>query len=182
MKCFFALKQDKGQGMVEFALVFPIFIIIILFIIEIGWMTYQQTVFDQSYQYSSWSVQASDFGDSDPLDTCPSSVVYSGNTVSDPLVERIKEASFWGFLSENLTVSDAQAVMKNEEKSFSVPGRTPGDTVTAISRTRYMDLKATLSYDIYPLTFLGRQVFGSRVTKEKKLSCIRVVSTQHRSE
>lgn len=182
MKYLPALKQDKGQGMVEFALVFPIFFMIILFIIEVGWMSYQQTVIDQSYQYSSWSVQASDFGDSDPMDTCPSKAVYSGNTVSDPLVERIKEASFWGFLPENLTVSDAQAVMENEEVTFSVPGRTPADTATAISRTRYMDLKATLSYDIYPLTFLGRQVFGSRVTKEKKLSCSRVVATQHRSE
>ena len=86
MKCFLSLKQDNGQGMVEFALVFPIFIMIILFIIEVGWITYQQTVFDQSYQYSSWSVQASDFGDSDPLNTCPSSAVYTGNTVSDPLV------------------------------------------------------------------------------------------------
>ena len=182
MKYLLVLKQDKGQGMVEFALVFPIFIMIILFIIEVGWMSYQQTVFDQSYQYSSWSVQASDFGDSDPMDTCPAKAVYSENTVSDPFVERIKEASFWGFLPENLTVSDAQAVMENKEVTFSVPGRTPSDSITAISRTRYMDLKATLSYDIYPLTFLGRQVFGSRVTKEKKLNCSRIVATQHRSE
>lgn len=182
MKCFLALKQDKGQAMVEFALVLPVFLVIILFIIEAGWMTYQQSVFDQSYQYSSWTIQASDLGDSDPLESCPASAVYSGNTVSDPLVERIKEASFWGFIPENLTVSNAQAVMHNEEETFLVPGRTPSDTVTATSRTRYMDLEATLSYDIYPLTFLGQQVFGTRVTKEKKLSCNRIVATQHRSE
>ncbi len=182
MKCFFALKQDKGQAMVEFALVFPIFLIIILFIIEAGWMTYQQTVFDQSYQYSSWTIQASDLGDSDPLESCPSTAVYSGNAVADPLAERMKEASFWGFIPANLTVSDAQAVLENKEETFSVPGRTPADTVMATSLTRYMDLEATLSYDIYPLTYVGRQVFGARVTKEKELSCSRVVTTQHRSE
>jgi hypothetical protein len=182
MKWFLALQRDSGQGMVEFALVFPIFITIILFIIEAGWMTYQQTVFDQSYQYSSWTIGASDLGDFDPLDSCPSRAVYSGNAVSEPFVEKLKEASFWGFIPENLTVSNAQAEMHNEEDTFFVPGRAPGDTVTAISRTRYMKLEATLSYDIYPLTFLGRQVFGDRVVKEKKLSCNRIAATQHRSE
>jgi hypothetical protein len=182
MKRLLVLQRDSGQGMVEFALVFPIFITILLFIIEAGWMTYQQTVFDQSYQYSSWTIGPSDLGDYDPLDSCPSHAVYNGNTVAEPFAEKLKEASFWGFIPENLTVSNAQAEMHNEEDTFSVPGRAPGDAVTAISRTRYMKLEATLSYDIYPLTFLGRQVFGDRVTKEKKLSCNRIAATQHRSE
>lgn len=182
MKKFFALKGEKGQGMVEFALVFPVFIMILLLIIEVGWLTYQQTVFDQSYMYSSWTVQAADFGDSDLLETCPSSAVYSGNTVSDALMTRIKDASFWGFIPSNLIINSAQAVLHNEEVTYLVPGRTPADTAMAVSRTRYMDLDANLSYDIYPLTYLGRQIFGTRVTKEKKLSCSRIVATQHRSE
>ncbi|MEY8353960.1 TadE family protein [Lachnospiraceae bacterium 54-53] len=182
MRCFFALKGEKGQGMVEFALVFPVFFMILLLIMETGWLTYQQTVFDQSYQYSSWTLQASDLGDSDSLESCPSRAVYSGNAVSDPLITRIKEASFWGFIPENMVVNNAQAVLHNEEETFSVPGRTPSETVTAVSRTRYMDINADISYDIYPLTYLGRQIFGARITKEKKINCSRIVASQHRSE
>ena len=181
MRFIFSMKGENGQGMVEFALVFPVFFTILLLIIEAGWLTYQQTMFDQSYQYSSWTLQASDLGDVDTLEACPAKASYSGSTVSDPLLARIEEASLWGLMLKNITISNAQAELYNEEETFSVPGRKPSDAVLATSRTRYMKINADVSYDIYPLTYLGKSIFGTRITKEKKINCLRIVATQHRS-
>ena len=41
------IKKEKGQGIVEFALVFPIFLAIMLAIIDFSWIAYQSSVFNQ---------------------------------------------------------------------------------------------------------------------------------------
>jgi hypothetical protein len=79
-----------------------------------------------------------------------------------------------GALSTRISVENATATLYNTETSFNVPGRTPADIVSAISRTRYMDLSADLSYDVSPLTFIGQLVFGDNVLVKKHLECTRL--------
>lgn len=176
------MKKETGQGMVEFAIVFPIFFMMLLFIIEISWVTYQRSIFDQGYIYSGWSVTAGDLNDGDPMEVIPSQSVYTGSIVADPIRNSVSQSSLWGFIPGNFSVTNAKAVLYNKQDEFDVPGRNPSDIVPAISRTRYMDLKAELSYQVYPLTFFGRQLFGNRITMRKELVCTRIVGSQHRSE
>ena len=180
MKSFW--RSERGQGLVEFALVLPIFLAIVFFIIDAGWVTSQKTAFDQGYMYSSWEISAGQIGDSDPLETSPSRAAYTGARVSDALMETMRGSNLWGVLPENVSISNAEAVFYNEEEAYKVPGRTAGDAVPALNRTRYMNLSADIRYDIYPLTVFGQLIFGNHITMEKEIQCTRVVASQHRSE
>ena len=175
-------KKECGQALVEFALVLPLFLAMVLFIIEVGWIIIQRTVFDQGYMYSSWSVTADKLGDSDTLDETPSHAIYYGTVVIDAMMDGLKESDLWGFEPGNVSIINAEADLYNMEETYHVPGRTPADVILAVNRTRYMDLSADISYSITPLTFFGRFLFDNSITVEKEISCTRVVASQHRSE
>lgn len=174
--------SQKGQAMVEFALVLPLFLLIILFIIDFCWIAYQKSMFEECVIHASWDISADELGDMDPLEDVPARKVYSGATVKNSLLHSIQESSLWGLYPLRISVENATATLYNSETSFDVPGRKPTDIVSAISRTRHMDLQADLSYAVSPLTFIGRLVFGDNVQIEKHLECTRIISTQHRSE
>ena len=174
-------KNDSGQALVEFAFALLLFIPILFFIIDFGWVTFQRSAFEHSYMQSSWAVSASDLGDFDHLDEVPSLAVYSGTTVSDALLSHMRGSSP-GLIEGNLSISSAQAELYNEMDSFTVPGRSVGETISAVSRTRYMQLNARVSYAVSPLTYIGKLVFGDTFTVEKEINCTRIVGTQHRSE
>ncbi|WHH57946.1 TadE family protein [Petroclostridium sp. X23] len=174
-------QNDSGQALVEFALTLWMYILITFFIIDFGWVSYQRISFEYGYMHSSWSVSAADLGDTDALEEVPSTAVYAGAVVSDVLFDVLSRSSL-GIIGGNVTIADANAVLYNQADSYNVPGRTPGNPVQAISRTRYMDLTADFSYVIQPLTPIGSLFLGNDITVEKELTCTRVVRTQHRSE
>ena len=174
------VKEELGQGMVEFALIFPIFLMIVMFIVDAGWVAAQRTAFENGYIHSSWSVSAAEVGDYDTLEETPSRKVYS-NGVDDALMDNIRESNIWGLIPNNVAVLNAQATCFNKEETFDVPGR-DGEAVQAVSRTRFMDLNANIRYDIYPLTFIGKMIFGNRVTLQKTYQTTKVVASQHSSK
>lgn len=173
---------QEGQALVEFALVLPLLLLIILFIIDSCWIAYQKSLFEECVIHASWDISSDDLGDMDPLEDIPSKKVYSGITVKNPLLNSIEDGNLWGLNPLRITIQNATATLYNSETSFDVPGRKPDDIVAAISRTRHMDLSADLSYEVSPMTFIGQLVFGDSVRLEKHLECTRVISTQHRSE
>lgn len=184
MRVWKRCKGERGQAMVEFALVFPIFILIVLFIVDVSWIAAQRTAFDHGCIYSSWSISADEFGDHDLLEDSASEMVYTDG-VSDALMANIRESNIWGLVSDNVTVYNARARCYNREENYDVPGRiiySSGNDVTeASSMTRYMDLTADIRYDIYPLTFVGRIFFGSRITLEKQYETTKIMRSQRRS-
>jgi len=173
--------NESGQSIVEFGLVLPLFLLILFFIIDFGWLAYQWASFEYGYIQASWSISAADLGDTDPLEDVPSEALYSGAIVADTIRDDLKNSSL-GISSDNLSVTNAQAVLYNTEENFAVPGRKPNEPVMAVSRTRYMKLSATLRYDVQPMTYVGRLFFGSMISFEKDLDRTRVVRTQSRSE
>lgn len=175
-------KNETGQAMVEFALVLPLLLLILFFIIDFCWIGYQKASFEEGVSYASWDISANDLGDTDPIESIPSERVYTGATVTAPLLAGIQDSSLWGFYPLHVTVTNATAKLYNSETTFNVPGRVPTDTTAAISRTRHMDLEADLVYEIQPLTFVGQLFFGNTVEVEKHLECTRIVGSQHRSE
>jgi hypothetical protein len=174
-------RNECGQSIVEFGLILPLFLLILFFIVDFGWLAYQNASFEYGYMQASWTVSADDLGDMDELENVPSEKIYSGALVADTIRSDLNNSSI-GISSDNLEVIDAKAVLYNEEEYFNVAGRVPGEKIKAVSRTRYMKLSAVLRYHAQPITYVGKIFFGDRVSFEKDLSRIRVVRTQTRTE
>lgn len=49
-------KNEKGQAMVEYAIVLPIFLLVMMFLMEIGWITYQKVIFDYTCRNTAWEI------------------------------------------------------------------------------------------------------------------------------
>ncbi|MFV0396274.1 MAG: TadE family protein [Coprobacillaceae bacterium] len=181
-KKFFLI--EEGQSLVEFALVFPLVFALMMFVFDFGWIAYQITVFQQGYLYSSWNVSAQELGDTNLIEEVPSINVYddTDNIVSDALRDSLEESSYFGFETANFTIKNATATLYNEEEIFKVPGRISGEVVDATNRTRYIELEADLSYDVYPATWFGEVLFGDKIISEKHVNTKRIVGSTHRSQ
>lgn len=180
----FALKakEEKGQAIAEFALIIPFFIMLMLAVVELGWISYQSNMFAHSYSYAAWDITAEKLSDMDPLTSIGSVNTYSGAAVGSLIADTMKESALWGFNSSGLKVSNATAKMYNEESKFMVPGKDSGTSVEATTIRRYMKLEAKIEYNIRPMTVVGNTLFGGMLKQEKDLSYERVVGAQHRSE
>lgn len=180
LRIFMSVKRkETGQAAIEFALAILVFVPLLFGIIDFGWISFQKMAFEYGYIHTGWNVSASDLGDSDPIDTVPSTATYSGSSVSDPLYYEIELSS--PIVEENLNITNATAVLYNNAVPYSVPSST-GGVISAVCRTRYMDISADLTYTIQPLTPIGELLYGSVITINKELKCTRVVATQNRSE
>lgn len=177
LKKFF--KVENGQGLVEFAMVLPIFIFIVFTIIDFSWIAYQRSSFNYGYLKASCEITADDLGDTDELEDVRSESTYSGSKVSDNIKESIIESND-GILDGNLTIKDAVAKLYNEKDDFSIPDYKNRKTV-ANSITRYMDLTANLEYEIRPITFIGKTIFGDSITVKKELVRTNVIKSHHRT-
>ena len=173
--------KESGQALIEFALVFPLFLLILFAIIDFGWIGYQKASFEYGYMQASWYVSADDLNDYDTLENTPSKKTYIGSVVADVLREDLEDSSI-GIIPTNLSVRNARATLYNEKGSFSVPGPSGKADNEAEGITRYMDVSASIVYEVQSLTFLGKTLFGDNFSFKKDLDRTRVVRRQTRSE
>ncbi|WP_276981244.1 TadE family protein [Johnsonella ignava] len=183
------IKKEKGQGIVEFALVFPIFLAIMLAIIDFSWIAYQSSVFNQGYAHASWEIGEKDLVSSSQLvdnivymQQGADRKVYSGLVVENAIKNSIKQSSLWGFKPSNLIVTNAVVEAENKETSFDVPSYKAQEYTTARKDTRYMKIRADIEYRVVPLTFFGRTFFGDTFTIRKSLNSERTVAELQRTE
>lgn len=174
--------REAGYTAVEFALALLVFIPLLFVILDFGWVCFQKIAFEYGYMHSSWEVRASDVGDFGSLDLegVASENTITGAAVETPIYDQMKKFASM-IIKENLSVSDAQAEFYNEAVPYDVPTISGGST-QGVSRTRYMELSAKITYVIYPLTPFGDKLFSGSLTVVKDLNCKRIVGTQHRSE
>jgi len=168
---------ENGQAMVEYAITIPVFLLIVFFIIDFGWISYQKIAFEHGCLRASWYISAEDLGDDDLLEEKYSEKIYAGDEL-DELLEEYIESSFWGSGVGELSIVDAQAYLYNDEK-------TSGGKVGEESNyTRYMKLKATVTYEITPLTplFSMLNIIPDQIKFVKNIECIRVVATSQRTK
>lgn len=174
--------KESGQAILEFALIFPIFLLILFGIIDFGWIGYQRMSFEYGYIQSSWYISASDLNDYDLLEDVPSENLYTGAVVADLLREGLENSSL-GIMPKKLGVKNARATLYNKKEEFKVPGRNElGGLNEGYGITRYMDVNALIDYEIQPLTFVGRTFFGDNIIFKKELDRTRIVSRQIRTE
>lgn len=174
--------KESGQAILEFALIFPIFLLILFGIIDFGWIGYQRMSFEYGYIQSSWYISAGDLNDYDLLEDVPSENFYTGAVVADLLREGLENSSL-GIMPKKLGVKNARATLYNKKEEFKVPGRNElGGLNEGYGITRYMDVNALIDYEIQPLTFVGRTFFGDNIIFKKELDRTRIVSRQIRTE
>lgn len=182
-KIFIILKNEKAQGSFEFALVAPVFLLIFFSIIEFGWTAYQKTVFLQGFGHASYDITGERLRDHNSLKDADISNITTYTVGVDELIkDSIEQSCFWGFIRENLTVTNAKAVLENEESNTVVPSFELGETANVKTITRYAHINADITYNIYPITGLGNLFFGNKIELKKHLNCKRVVSSQQRLE
>jgi hypothetical protein len=168
----FKNRKESGQALVEYALVLPLFIIVLCAIIDCAWIGYQYISFDYSYREASWelSVDDSDVSQSHSL---------SGSQAAKVIIENMK-ATALGIDQANLSVSnDAIIQLWSEIKTDQYPATQKGSYETKQNYWRYMQIKAELTYKIHPLTPVGRTLFGGTITYAKKLNKTRLKTIQN---
>lgn len=147
-------RSTSGQALVEFALVFPLFIAILFAIIDFGWMAYQKAAFDYSRIHTSWDYAGLDVNN-------PSSTTfdwrYTGNPtttktydVRGAVKDSIAKAPSIGFDVNELKVDSASVTMSNILTESTVPDR-EGNATKATKIARQATLKATVTYKIKPI-------------------------------
>lgn len=150
-------RRTSGQALVEFALVFPLFIAILFAIIDFGWMAYQKAAFDYSRIHTSWDYAGLDVNN-------PSSTTFDWSyKETDPTKSKtytagvpaavkasIEKAPSIGFDASELDVTSASVTMSNVPSESAVPDRN-GYATKATKITRQATLKATVKYRIKPI-------------------------------
>ena len=162
-------RRTSGQALVEFALVFPLFIAILFAIIDFGWMAYQKAAFDYSRIHTSWDYAGLDVGN-------PSSKTYDSARVQEAVKDSIKKAPSIGFDTDELKVDSASVTISNVPSESTVPDRNY-DPTKATKVTRQARLEATVRYNVKPIIGL----FIKPVEVTEKIDVTHVVGNQTRT-
>lgn len=162
-------RRTSGQALVEFALVFPLFIMILFAIIDFGWMAYQKAAFDYSRIHTSWDYAGLDVGN-------PSSTTFDSARVQAAVKASIAKAPSIGFDASELTVENAKVTISNVPSESTVPDR-KGDATKATKVTRQARLEATVKYNVKPI--IGLLIKPVEVTE--KIDVTHVVGNQTRT-
>lgn len=150
-------RRTSGQALVEFALVFPLFIAILFAIIDFGWMAYQKAAFDYSRIHTSWDYAGLDVNNPSSTnfdwsykETDPTKSKTYTKGVPAAVKESIKKAPSIGFDADELNVTSASVTMSNIPTESTVPDR-EGNATKATKIARQATLKATVTYKIKPI-------------------------------
>lgn len=162
-------RRTSGQALVEFALVFPLFIMILFAIIDFGWMAYQKAAFDYSRIHTSWDYAGLDVGN-------PSSTTFDSARVQAAVKASIAKAPSIGFDASELTVENAKVTISNVPSESTVPDR-KNDPTKATKVTRQARLEATVKYNVKPI--IGLLIKPVEVTEN--IDVTHVVGNQTRT-
>lgn len=150
-------RRTSGQALVEFALVFPLFIAILFAIIDFGWMAYQKAAFDYSRIHTSWDYAGLDVNNPSSTifklrytDDPTTTMTYDSDSVRKAVKDSIAKAPSIGFDADELKVDSASVTMSNVPSESTVPDR-EGKATKATKITRQAQLKARVTYKIKPI-------------------------------
>lgn len=163
-KLFRLKKSEKGQGMVEFALVFPMFIFICLFIIEVGWIAYNYISFDYTYRVASWEIRP--YYDN----TSPNPRDLYNQEVESLIYAKLKEN---GLSTRDIEITGASISFKTkEEKVVEINRRIEN------ARKYYMEIKGDMTKKVPLITPVGKMFMGSSFPLTKKLDKLRLLESK----
>lgn len=181
---------ETGQALVEWALVFPVFLLLVCGIIDFSWIGYQRLLFESSIQRTAWdftlNLQHPTTGEAlkekDVLEKIKpkkydisspaSAVTVNGKTYT--LGEGIRKHMLQGaaglLKEDELTVPSAEAVFSIKELKETYSNETGKESVDFDSYQLRVDLTGDLKYRVELLTPISRIFIPSgEVIFEKKL-------------
>ncbi|MFM1582680.1 TadE/TadG family type IV pilus assembly protein [Helcococcus ovis] len=162
-KLFRLKKSEKGQGMVEFALVFPMFIFICLFIIEVGWIAYNYISFDYTYRVASWEIRPN-------YDKIENPISLHGRQVEYLIKEKLKEN---GLSTLGIEIKDASITFETKkEVVVEINGRKEQ------ARKFYMKIEGDMTKKVPLITPVGKMFMGSSFPLTKKLDKLRLLESK----
>ncbi|MFM1573243.1 TadE/TadG family type IV pilus assembly protein [Helcococcus ovis] len=163
-KLFKFKKSEKGQGMVEFALVFPMFIFICLFIIEVGWIAYNYISFDYTYRVASWELRPNYSNEEEN----PRGLF--GYEVKELIYDKLKEN---GLSTSGIEIKDATITFNTKiENVVEINGRKEQE------RKYYMEIKGNMTKEVPLITPVGKMFMGSNLPLTKKLDKLRLLESK----
>lgn len=168
--------RETGQALVEWALVFPVFLLLVCGIIDFSWIGYQRLLFESSFQRTAWDFtlnlqhpsESRLLNDRDILeDTIPSPYDTSspGNVVTVgsgdyALGQGIKVHMLQGaaglLKEDELNVSSVKAVFNRKEVTEVYPNEAGGEGAEVKSYQLLVDLTGILEYRVELLTPVSR--------------------------
>lgn len=162
-KLFKFKKSEKGQGMVEFALVFPMFIFICLFIIEVGWIAYNYISFDYTYRVASWEIRPQ-------YDKIENPISLHGYQVEDLIKGKLKEN---GLSTSGIEIKNASITFETKKEDVvEINGRKEQ------TRKFYMEIKGDMTKNVPLITPVGKMFMGSNLPLTKKLDKLRLLESK----
>lgn len=176
--------RESGQGIVEFALVLPVFLLIVFFIIDCGWILYQNASLDYGLSHASWYVDAgvmADPGDYESGEEEAADWTAGYGALSRAMEESIRQSALIGFRPKSLLVTVRDAFIINEPEIFlSVPGPREEEIRSRLT-TRKMHVTAEVRCQLSALTPIGSRIFRNSLQTVRTLDYERVVGKQIRN-
>lgn len=158
-------KEEKGQAIVEYALVLPIFLLILMFIIDVGWIGYQKVIFDYTCRNSVWDLRIA--RDETWVMNEGEQIIRSGQYANDLLsaqFKKVDENTSNSIDMDKVSISHGQISMYPGEKEYKY--KKPEDTEEGVVvytdfkyKTVTVEIEGKIEYQIELLTPLTKPFF-----------------------
>ncbi len=157
--------SELGQGMVEFALSFTIFALVVFSIIDFSWIGYQMISFDYAYKMSNWNISV-------PASDIKTNYSYDGETYNNLIRDQIVKVAA-GLDKNKISASDTLIKVETETKNVKKPDGHP-----MVKRVQFMTVDSKIEYKIIPITPIGQSLFGKEILIKKTLQRKRLLRSE----
>ncbi|SFH98966.1 Flp pilus assembly protein TadG [Tindallia magadiensis] len=161
------LKEKRGQAILEYVLVAPLFLAAFLMVIDVGWVSYQRVLFDYTVRHASWEWRPS--GATQNIVLNGHQRVFSGSVANDALRDQlINENNLTSHLrTSDITVRNGRInvypgvkFQRHKTRFGSDDGR---------RRLVNMETKADVDYIMRPITPVGRTLLGNEIPTSRSM-------------
>lgn len=155
--------------MIEYAFIIPIFLLLLMFLIDIGWITYQKVVFDHTCRHSAWDLMLKQ--DENWVLTNGQKIVRSGDYANRILEEQFCKVNYNTanhINIRNVSISNGEISIYPGEKRYKYkrPAEIPEELgmFTDINyKTTTLEIQGKIKYKIEPLTPLTKPFFKNGI-------------------
>ncbi|QEY35675.1 pilus assembly protein [Caproiciproducens galactitolivorans] len=168
---FLGRKDEKGQSLVEFALVLPFFLLICFGIIDFSWIMHQSITFNHAARQAEWGVTITDRSEDYPVS------VY-GREAASLIVGKMLEDST--LKKSNLTISNPSVDIRTQYQQYYLPAAN-GGTRRSLRKWRLITVKADVNYEVPLLTPVAKTLFNGNLTLHKSINKERVLTFKDRN-
>ncbi|WP_350343111.1 TadE/TadG family type IV pilus assembly protein [Proteinivorax tanatarense] len=175
------VKNEQGQAMVEYALVLPVFLLLLMFVIDVGWITYQKVMFNHVCRRTSWDISLPQ--EEEWVMTNNRPIVRSGFRANRILREQFSKANedTTNHIDlSNVSISNGKVSIYPGSKvyKYNAPRGVPSDQADVHFGTTTIEIQGVIEYTIEPLTPLSKPFFRDGINLTNNLYKARRIRMQ----